>query len=719
MIRKTILIIVFISLALTGQAKEGMWLPVLLDKFNIGDMQQMGFKLTAEDVYSINHASMKDAVVIFGGGCTGEIISPEGLLITNHHCGFSAIQKHSSVSHDYLTEGFWAMSRQEELPNENLSVTFLKRMDDVTEAVLEGVNSELPMVKRDEIIARNIKSVVDKALKDNGYSAHVEKFYAGNQYYLFVEEVFTDVRLVGAPPSAIGKFGGDTDNWMWPRHTGDFSIFRVYAGKDNKPAGYAPDNVPFKPAYHFPISLKGVNEGDFTMVFGYPGSTAEYVPSFHLQMLINDVYPKLINVRTQKLNIIKHYMESDPAIRIQYAAKAASISNSWKRWKGEIKGLNKLDAVTRKQQSEAEFTKWVLSDDTRKRKWGNLLDEYRTTYSKYGEYSLARSYLLELIGRNSMETVALAGLYAGLVDLVERNGVDDAKVQSLVTALRKRTDSHFKDFYQPVDQKLSPVLLNSYRTEVPIVFHPAVYTEIDKKYKGDTEKFVDQLFQKTVFTNHEELMDYLMNLQKLKKLKKDPAVKLYQSISQMYHDKVMVGYRLYHDRLDSLNQIYMQALMAYEPERHFYPDANFTLRIAYGDVKGYEARDAVYYNYFSTLEGIMEKDNPDIYDYRVPERLKELYRTKDYGRYEQDGTVPVCFLATNHTTGGNSGSPVVNASGQLIGVNFDRAWEGVMSDLMFNPNQCRNISLDIRYALFIIDKFAGAGYLLDEMTLVE
>lgn len=719
MIRKTILIIVFISLALTGQAKEGMWLPVLLDKFNIGDMQQMGFKLSAEDVYSINHASMKDAVVIFGGGCTGEIISPDGLLITNHHCGFSAIQKHSSVSHDYLTEGFWAMSRQEELPNDNLSVTFLKRMDDVTEAVLEGVNNDLPMVKRDEIIARNIKAVVDLALKDNDYSAHVEKFYAGNQYYLFIEEVFTDVRLVGAPPSAIGKFGGDTDNWMWPRHTGDFSLFRVYAGKDNKPAGYAPDNEPYKPAYHFPISLKGVSEGDFTMVFGYPGSTAEYVPSFHLQMLINDVYPKLIDARTQKLSIIKHYMASDPAIRIKYAAKAASISNSWKRWKGEIMGLNKLDAVSRKQQSETEFTKWVSSDDSRNRKWGNLLDAYRSTYSKYGEYNLARSYLLEMIGRNSMETVVLAGLYADLADLVEQNGVDDAKVQSLVTFLKKRTDSHFKDFYQPVDQKLTPVLLNSYRIAVPVAFHPSVFAEIDKKYQGDAGKFVDQLFQKTAFTNHEVLMDYLTNLQKVKKLKKDPAVRLYQSFRQMYNDNVMVGYRQYHDRLDSLNQLYMQALMAFEPERHFYPDANFTLRITYGDVKGYEARDAVYYNYFSTLEGIMEKDNPDIYDYRVPERLKELYRTKDYGRYEQDGTVPVCFLATNHTTGGNSGSPVVNASGQLIGVNFDRAWEGVMSDLMFNPNQCRNISLDIRYALFIIDKFAGAGYLLDEMTLVE
>jgi len=600
-----------------------------------------------------------------------------------------------------------------------LSVTFLKRMDDVTEAVLAGVNNDLPMVKRDSIITRNIKSVVDKALKDNDYSAHVEKFYAGNQYYLFVEEVFTDVRLVGAPPSAIGKFGGDTDNWMWPRHTGDFSLFRVYAGKDNKPADYAQDNVPYKPAYHFPISLKGVSEGDFTMVFGYPGSTAEYVPSFHLKMLINDVYPKLIDARTQKLNIIKHYMASDPAIRIKYAAKAASISNSWKRWKGEIKGLNKLDAVTRKQQFETEFAKWVSSDETRNHKWGNLLDAYRSTYSKYGEYNLARSYLKEMIGRNSMETVVLAGLYADLVDLVEKNGVDDPKVRSLVTSLKKRTDSHFKDFYQPVDQELTPVLLNSYRTAVPVAFHPSVYTEIDKKYQGDAGKFVDQLFQKTVFTNHEVLMDYLTDLQKVKKLKKDPAIKLYQSFSQMYHNNVMVGYRRYHDRLDSLNQLYMQALMAFEPERHFYPDANFTLRITYGEVRGYEARDAVYYDYFSTLDGIMEKDNPDIYDYRVPERLKELYRTKDYGRYEQDGTVPVCFLATNHTTGGNSGSPVINASGQLIGVNFDRAWEGVMSDLMFNPNQCRNISLDIRYALFIIDKFAGAGYLLDEMTLVE
>ena len=721
MIRKMMFVFAMVLIFSQTYAKEGMWIPLLLEKQNIADMQERGFRLTAEDIYSINESSMKDAVVIFGGGCTGELISDKGLLMTNHHCGYSAIQKHSSVENDYLTHGFWAMSQAEELPNEKLTVTFLRRMEDVTDSVLKDADESLSMEQRNKIITSNMDKIIKSSTEETHFSALVEPFFHGNQYFLFIYEDFTDVRLVGAPPSAIGKFGGDVDNWMWPRHTGDFSLFRIYADADNQPADFTPENVPYQPKHHFPISLKGVEEGDFTMIFGYPGSTAQYVPSFHIEMLTEILYPQLIDVRTQKLNVYRHYMEMDAATRIQYASKSASVSNAWKRWRGEIRGLEILDAVHKKQKEEEDFQKWLMAQQDREMKWGTLLSNYKEVYSHFSEYNLARNLMLELIGRNGLEMVQLAGHYGALVSLLDQKEVDEIKISEAVQELQDRTNSHFKDYSNFIDSEVSPELLIAFRDNSSKEFHPSVYQQINSKYKGDVHAYMKMVFNKSVFSNEKQLNSLLNNptQKNFRKLKKDPAYLLYGELAEIYYGKISEGYRTYSAQLDSLNRIYMQALMAFDSTKNFYPDANFTLRVGYGQVKGYKARDAVHYDYYTTLDGIMEKNDPDIYDYRVPERLKELYESKDYGRYEVNGTVPVCFVATNHTTGGNSGSPIINANGELIGVNFDRAWEGVMSDLMFNPDQCRNISIDIRYALFIIDKFAGAGYLLDEMSLVH
>jgi hypothetical protein len=720
--RKLLLVIISLHLAFASFAKEGMWIPLLLEKYNIEEMQEMGFKLTAEDIYSINQASMKDAVMIFNGGCTAELISDQGLIITNHHCGYSAIQSHSTVDNDYLTDGFWAMSKGEELPNPDMTVTFLKYMEDVTDSVLTGVKDTMTMKEREEIITENIRKIKDKATKDTHYTATVKPFFHGNQYFLFVNEVFKDVRLVGAPPSAIGKFGGDTDNWMWPRHTGDFSVFRIYADENNEPAQFSADNKPYQPAKHFPVSLKGIEEGDFTMVFGYPGSTDQYVPSYHLQMLTEKVYPGLIEIRTHKLNIMDRYMEQDRGVRIKYAAKNARISNSWKRWRGEIRGLDILDAQQKKMDYQSDFQEWVAEDADREARFGSLLNEYEELYSTLGDVHLGRDMLLEVIFRNGIEVANVASMFRRLVTVYEKEEEPKAEyIDKIKANLKEDLENFFKDYHQPIDKEITADILLLYKETVNNEYLPATYEEIASKHKGDFKAYADRLFNKTTFANEASALEFLEDFKarSVKKLKKDPAWALYENFMDVYGDQLYPLYKSLNQKNDSLNQLYMKAQMEFESEKVFYPDANFTLRVGYGKVKGYEARDAVQYLYQTTLEGIMEKDNPDIYDYRVPEKLKELYRNKDYGRYEDNGTVPVCFLATNHTTGGNSGSPVVNAEGHLIGVNFDRAWEGVMSDLMFNPEQCRNISIDIRYALFIIDKFAGAGYLLDEMTIVE
>ena len=725
MFKKIFLSVLIFSLSLSVSfADEGMWIPILLKKYNIEQMKKKGFKLTADDIYSINHASLKDAVMIFGGGCTGELISDQGLLITNYHCGYRQIQQHSTVDHDYLTNGFWAMSKDEELPNPGLTVTFLKRMEDVTDKVLNGVTDDTPETERETIIKKNISKIIEEATKGNDYQAIVKPFFYGNQYFLFINQIFKDVRLVGAPPSAIGKFGGDTDNWMWPRHTGDFSVFRIYANKNNEPAEYSKDNVPYKPAKHFTISLKKVKKDEFTFVFGYPGSTHEYVPSYHLKMLTGYIYPKLIDVRGEKLNIMNSYQEKDPKVRIQYAAKNASISNSWKRWIGETKGLARFHAIEKKQEFEQRFNAWCKDDPQREKKYGSLLQQYKKVYDVYEPYSLAASYISELVFRNGIEIAQMAGSFGTLVNLYEKSGkkgVDQEKLTAIKASLQKNTERFYKDFYMPLDKEMTAKLLTMYKENVPARFLPGIYQYIDKHYKGDIGRYTDKLFEASLFRDEASAENILNNISSktVKKIEKDPAYVLFKSFKEEYTDNISPELKKLGQQLNELNRKYMAAQMEFEKNKVFYPDANFTLRVTYGNVKGYNPRDAVHYMYFTTIDGVIEKDNPEIYDYNVPEKLKTLYKEKDYGQYEIDGTVPVCFVATNHTTGGNSGSPVLNGEGQLIGINFDRAWEGVMSDLMYDPKICRNISLDMHYMLFLIDKFAGAGYLLDEMTIVK
>jgi len=714
-----ILFFAFVSF-LPAFGDEGMWIPMLIEKLNIQEMQEKGFNLTAEDIYSVNKASMKDAVMIFGGGCTAELISSEGLLITNHHCGYRSIQKHSTVEHDYLTNGFWAMSPKEELPNPGLKVTFLKWMEDVTLKSLEGVNNGMSGKERKDKISENNRKIVAAAIKNKHFSAHVEPFFAGNQYFLFVEEIFRDIRFVGAPPSSIGKFGGDTDNWMWPRHTGDFSLFRIYASKDNKPAKFSQDNVPYKPAKFFSISLKGVHPDDFTLVLGYPGSTYEYVPSYHIKMLTQEVYPKLIDIRDKKLEVMNADMLSDPGVRIQYSAKYASVSNSWKRWIGEINGLDKLDALAKKQAFEKGFQKWIESDPARKEKYGTLFLRYRKVYKDFGKYRLARDYINEIFIRNGAELVSFSAKFANLIELVE-NGANSEVISGIAGQLKNSTKGFFKDYNQATDKKLFIALMKKCGENMSSEFQPSVFINIHSKYKDDYVKYMESVYKKTNFTNEDYLLEILNNPTKarLKKLKNDPIFKIFESADDMMNGKINPEYSRLSMELKTLDREYMAAQMEYQKNKIFYSDANFTLRLSYGNVKGYNPRDAVFFKHYTTIKGIIEKDNPQIYDYDVPDKLKELYKSGDFGRYAENGELHVCFIATNHTTGGNSGSPVLNADGQLVGINFDRAWEGVMSDLMFNPDQCRNISLDIRYVLFLIDKFAGAGYLLDEMDLVE
>jgi len=699
-------------------ADEGMWLPVLLKKLNVKDMKEKGLTLSADDIYSVNKACLKDAIVKFGRGCTGELISDQGLLITNHHCGFGSIQKHSSVEHDYLTDGFWAMNRAEELPNAGLSVTFMVRMEDVSKKVLKGTDKATTEDERNKIIKENIETVKAKAVERTHYKAMVESFYYGNEYYLFVNEVFKDVRLVGAPPSSIGKFGGDTDNWMWPRHTGDFSVFRIYANKENKPAEYADDNVPYKPKQHFAISLKGIEEGDFTMVFGYPARTNEYLTSQALKLDINTHLPHKIALRTTRLNIMNQYQAKDRGVRIQYASKNARAANAWKKWQGIIKGLNRQNAIEKKLATEVQFENWANSDKKLKAEYGGLVTEINQTYFDLKKYILAKAYRRE--AAMAVEVLNHAYKYRKLVKAVEEDKSQE-DIQKIVDGLVKTNSTFFKDYYQPIDQEIFIELMTAYSQNVNPDFHPEIYTYVNETHKGCFKSFAKEVYENSLFCNKDDLTKLLGNFtaENAAMIKEDIAFKTIMSYNRVYNEMVKEAISQIEDKQALLYRKYMNGLREMQSDKVFYPDANFTLRLSYGEVKDYEGADAVIYDYQTTLEGIMQKDNPEIYDYDIPQRLRDVYAEKDYGQYNLNGTVPVAFVATNHTSGGNSGSPVINANGELIGVNFDRCWEGTMSDYMFDPNYCRNISLDIRYALFVIEKVGGAKHLIDEMTIVK
>ncbi|MEG1649583.1 MAG: S46 family peptidase [Rikenellaceae bacterium] len=677
----------------TAFAEEGMWLPSLIGKSKIKQMQKLGLKLSAEDLYSVNNSSLKDVIVNFGG-CTAEIISPEGLILTNHHCGYGQIQSHSSIEHDYLTNGFWAMKRSEELPCNGLKVSLLIRMDEVTAEMLKGVTTTMSSEQRAETIKENKAKIIAAATKDNGCMASIESMYYSNQYFIFVYEQFSDVRLVGAPPSAIGKFGGDTDNWMWPRHTGDFSIFRIYADKNNRPAKYSADNIPYKAKRSLTISTKGVKPGDFTMVYGYPGRTQEYITSDAVDYIAQKGDPNKIKLRTLRLDVMNSYQSQDPKVRIMYAAKNASCSNAWKKWQGEVRGIRRMNVVADKKAYEERFTTWAAD----KPQYKELLPTFEKLYKRLEPYQLASDYYTEAF--QPIEITRFANqLYK-----------NDNK------ELRKENVANFyKNYYLPIDKKTALALLNEFEKNVDKKFQP----ELLINSSSNIAALVDNIYTNSIFIDKSNV-DALLELSDAEikaKIATDPAYILSKAFNDFFDNNITDTLLTINKELSSGYTTYMKAIMEMEPDRDFYPDANSTIRIAYGTVEGFKAADAVNYAHQSTLEGIIEKDNPDIYDYNVPQRLRDLHKTKDYGRWGVDGTVPVAFIASNHTTGGNSGSPVLNDKGELIGINFDRCWESTMSDIKYDRDLCRNISVDIRYIMFLIDKFAGASYLQDEMNI--
>ena len=718
--KRIILAITLAALACgTAKADEGMWLPSLISQ-RIGDMQEKGFKLNAEDIYDINQASLKDAVVLFGRGCTGEVISSEGLLLTNHHCGYGQIQQHSSVEHDYLKDGFWAMSRAEELPNKGLTVSFLERMEDVTDQVLNGYTADMTEDQRVAIVKKNSKAIIDEVTKEgNGLRATVEALYYGNQYFLFLYREYSDVRLVGAPPSSIGKFGGDTDNWMWPRHTGDFSMFRIYADKDNNPAPYSEDNVPYKPKKYFKISTKGVQEGDFTFIYGFPGRTQEYIHSEGVRYIEEIGDPHKINLRTLRLDIQKKHMSESQKVRIQYSSKNASVANAWKKWQGEVKGIKKMKTVQKKQEFEQAFDAWARGGE-----FDGVVGKIAKIYDELEPYAFAADYYSETAKTIEMANFA-AGIYSAYVQDKESGELSFNSNKAAASA-----ESFYKDWYLPIDKECFVAVMTEFDNNVPSEFKPEYFKAQMKKY-GNAQKWADELFSKSIFADRSKLEKLFKEdasqktlAKDRKAVEKDPATEFALEFAKWHDSDVKPHTTRLNQDLQLAYRDYMRGQMVYcrtqRVPKAFYPDANLTLRVAYGHIKGYSPADAIYYKPSSTMKGIIQKDNPDIFDYNIPQRFRDVYAAKDFGRWtDETGEVPVCFIATNHTTGGNSGSPVINADGNLIGLNFDRVWEGTMSDIVFDPEICRNISLDVRYVLFTIEKIGGAGYLIDEMTLVD
>ncbi|HUN01615.1 MAG TPA: S46 family peptidase [Niabella sp.] len=696
-------------------ADEGMWLPQLLEQLNEKRMKSLGMKISAKDIYNVNKGSLKDAIVSFGGFCTGEVISDQGLVLTNHHCGFASIQSHSTIDNNLLRDGFWAKNLGMELPNPDLFVTFIVRIDDVTKAILTNVTDNMSEREKQKTIAKNMDALKKATPVESYQDILIRAFFDGNQYYRFITETYKDVRLVGAPPSSIGNFGKDTDNWTWPRHTGDFSMFRIYADKNNKPAGYSPDNVPYKPKKSLTISLKGTKENDFTMIFGFPGRTQEYLPAIAVEEIVNSSDPIKIDIRTNALGIMDNYMRSNEGIKIQYAKKYASIANAWKKWQGEVLGLTKTDGVGKKKKYEAEFLKLLNTNPTLKSKYQHVLPEITEAYKEIKPYNYAKDVYIETTGK--IELYSLINRINAL--RIERDKKEKGRYsEKLINEINQLPD-FFKDYNKQVDKDLFAAMMQMYVEKNDPAFVSPQILERVKTFNYDYKKWAEDVYAKSAFVNREQVMNLLKNnpdeLYNLAAT--DVMGQIVSECGSFYNVKVN-GDRL-QEKINDLQRSYMQAQMAVMKSKTFYPDANSTLRVAYGNVKGFYPADGKYYYPFTYLDGVMEKYVPGDYEFDVPQKLRELYKAKDYGQYSVNGKVPVCFIASNHTTGGNSGSPALDANGNLIGLNFDRAWEGTMSDINYDPSICRNIMVDIRYVLFIVDKFAGAKNLIDEMKMVR
>ena len=711
------LLLISISVFYKGFAEEGMWLPQLLQTLNEKQMKKMGMKINASDIYSISKGSLKDAIVSFGGFCTAEVISGKGLLLTNHHCGFDAIQNHSSIQNNYIRDGFWAYNYGQELKNPDLFATFIIRIDDVTASVLAGVTAGTTEKERQAIVDRNIAALRTSAKKESYQDILIRPFFESNKYYLFVTETYKDVRLVGAPPSSVGNFGKDTDNWMWPRHTGDFSMFRIYADKNNRPAAYSPDNVPYQPKRALNISLDGVKEGDFTMVFGFPGRTNEYLHSSAIEQTVKVSDPAKIAIRTKALNVIDGFMRKDEEIKIRYAAKYASISNAWKKWQGEILGLTKTNAVAKRRELEESFEKIVLSKPEMNMAYVSVLKDLKKAYADIEPYAYARDYYSEISSK--IELLGFGSQLRALVNAYEKNG--EAGYNASKPKVMERLNNLYGEYNAKVDEKLFEVLMEMYVNDQKAEYVSPYFKNLLSLNGNNYAATAAGVFKESKIYNAKELQALLAGDAKdaVEAIKNDVGYLLNLDMQQTYSAKVAENLNALQANINQLQRTYMQAQMDVFTQKAFYPDANSTLRVTYGNVKPYQPRDGATYGFQSYMEGVMEKYIPGDYEFDLPKKLIDLYNKKDFGRWGVNGRQPVCFIAANHTTGGNSGSPALNADGNLVGLNFDRVWEGTMSDINYDPSICRNIMVDIRYVMFIVDKYAGAKNLIAEMKFVS
>jgi hypothetical protein len=697
---------------LQTQAQQGgMWIPSLLQGMNESEMKNLGMKISVKEIYDVNNSSLKDAVPQFNGGCTAEVISDKGLILTNHHCGFDAIQTHSTVEHDYIQDGFWAYKMEDELPNKGMVVMFVVRIDDVTTKVLEGVANLSSEAEKQKKIQENIASLTNSLPKESWQENKIKTFYDGNQYLVFVTETFKDIRFVGAPPSSIGKFGSDTDNWVWPRHTGDFSLFRIYADKNNRPATYSADNVPYKPKHFLPISINGVKENDFTLILGYPGTTREYLPAIAVAQIVDDLNPAKIELRDATLKAQDAFMRKDQAIKIQYASKYARIANAWKKWIGESKGLKKSNAVLEKKKFEIEFQQKVIKAG-KQAEYGNLLSDFEKNYAKIKEYALARDYFTEVALQNT-ELLSVGYKLYQLEQILSTKG--EQSFTDRKNNLSNGIDDFYKNYNAQVDKTIFEQLINLYATKSPKQFLPQSLISID------AAKLTVDVYSNSKLTSLTGFRELLQGDTKtvIEKINNDKGYQVIKSMADSYRKNIAEKYDEINLRNIATQRTYMKAILELFPNKRIFPDANSTFRATYGKVKGYSPNDAVYYEPVTYLDGVMEKYIPGDYEFDLPKKLIDLYNAKDYGEYGINGKMPVCFIGTNHTTGGNSGSPAIDANGNLIGLNFDRVWEGTMSDIYYSPDICRNIMVDSRYVLFIIDKFAGAKNLIDEIKIVR
>jgi len=708
----------------TAKADEGMWLLSLLKKQNAAEMQQMGFKLSPEDIYDINNSCMKDAIVGLGRAgrpfrhfCTGEMISDQGLFLTNHHCGFPSIQSHSTTEHDYLADGFWAYNKGEELTNEGLTASILVRMEDVTKKVLSELKDEMTEEERYEAIEKVATEIEKSTEEGSEYKANVKSMFEGNQYFLFVYEIFQDVRLVGAPPSSMGKFGGDTDNWMWPRHTADFSMFRIYTGADGKSAKYSENNIPLKPKHHLPVSIKGVQEKDFAMIMGFPGTTKRYLTSFGLEETMKITNQNRYDIRTLKLNKLKEDMSADQKIRIQYASKYAGSANYWKYSNEQNKALTSLNTMAAKKEIEATYLAWANKKSKRAAKYGEALNMIKEAYAGRKESRHAVSYISEALLQGP-ELPMFAARTKGLKNKLAADTLDQEAITKSIESLKAKAKSFYKDYNTSTDQKLMAALYAMYAEEFELEKRPEIFKVIAEEYNNDFVKFAADVYSKSVFASQESFNKFIEN-PTAEAIENDMAFKTGKSVFATYRK---IAGELYKDadQLQKGKRLFVDGLLQNNKGKALCPDANSTLRLTYGSVGGYSPKDAVSYKHFTTLKGVMEKEDANNPEFVVPAKLKELYKNKDFGQYaDKDGNLHACFLTNSDITGGNSGSPVINGNGELIGTAFDGNSEAMSGDIDFEDNLQRCINLDIRYTLFIIEKYAGAKNLIDEMTIVK